>query len=80
MQCRDNKFQKVITRNSRERRASRKQTFSATKGSAGRFGAHKSTVDPDDTRGLVAMYAASRNMRKAKITLAPMPWDNEGEN
>lgn len=75
MQCRDNKLQKSIRENSRERRVARDQTFSATKGSAGRFGNHKSMVDPDDLRGTVRMYGASRNRKIPKITLAPTPWD-----
>lgn len=75
MQCRDNKLQKSIRESSRERRVARGQTFSAQSGSAGRFGNHKSTVDPDDLRGTVRMYGASRNRKPVKITLAPLPWD-----
>lgn len=77
MQCRDNKLQKVITRNSRERRAGRMQTFSGAKGSAMRCGANKSTIDPDDPRGMIRMYAASRRRKEKPVTLAPMPWDGE---
>lgn len=73
--CRDNAFQKHITLTTREMRVKRKRTFSTQKGSAMRCGANKSRVDPDDPRGMVRMYAASRNMKKAPITLAPMPWD-----
>jgi hypothetical protein len=77
MQCRDNKMQKVITHNSRERRASRDQTFSAQRSSESRFGTHSSMVDPDDPRGMIRMYAAARRRKAPKITLAPMPWDDQ---
>lgn len=74
-QCRDNALQKLITANSREGRAKRKQTFSAAKGSCSRFGTHPSLVDPDDPRGLIRMYAADRRRKRPKVSLAPMPWD-----
>lgn len=77
MQCLDNKLQKAIRESSRERRAARGQTFSAQRNSEGRFGTHGSTVDPDDLRGTVRMYAANRNRKPPKVTLAPMPWDNK---
>lgn len=72
---RNNKMQKVITTNSRETRAKRDQTFSAQHGSQSRFGTNKSMVHPDDTRGLVRMYGASRSRKPPKVTLVKMPWE-----
>lgn len=69
-------MQRAMRDSSRETRVKRDQTFSATKGSQGRFGNYKSKVDVDDTRGLVRMYAASRSRKAPKVTLVKMPWDS----
>lgn len=70
----DNKMQKVMRQNSRETRVKRDQTFSAQRKSEGRFGTHGSTIDPDDPRGMIRMYAAARHKRPP-VTLPKMPWE-----
>ena len=75
--CRDNKMQKHITLTSRETRVKREQTFSAAKGSLSKFGTYRTTVAPDDPRGLVAMYCAGRGRKAPKVTMPKMPWDDK---
>lgn len=75
MAYRDNKEQKLITQNSRETRVKRDQTFSAQKGSIGKFGTFKSRQSPDDPRGMIRALYSSR--QKRKITMPKMPWDDE---
>lgn len=71
---RDYKLKRAMRESSRETRAKRSQTFSAQRKSEGRFGTHGSTVDPDDPRGMIRMYAAPRHKR-LPITLVKMPWE-----
>jgi hypothetical protein len=71
---RDHKLKRAMRESSRETRTKRDQTFSAQRGSVSRFGGFKSKVSPDDTRGLIRMYAAARHKRPP-VTLPKMPWN-----
>lgn len=73
---RSDKTLKMVRERSAGARTRAPQTFSAQKGSVSKFGVQKSSVAPDDPRGMISMYCASRS-RKNKITLVKMPWEDQ---